>query len=89
MSIEKKLLRYKNEMEEIDKDVQRGKGSLDQLYESLEKDLDIKGKPDKIEKETKKMIKKIEKQGNDNTEKLETLMEEIDTEYKKFEGEEE
>lgn len=85
MSVESKLLNYKKEMKEIENDIQRSKGSLDNLYESLKTDLDIKGKPDKLIKETEKMIKKIDKQSKDNEEKLETLMEEIEEKYQEFE----
>ena len=88
MSTKTKLLKYQNEMDQIDKDVQRTEGSLENEFESLSKDLDIKGKPDKLIKETKKMIKKIDNQANENEIKLDELMEEIDTKYKEFEEEE-
>lgn len=87
MNIESKLLNYKKEMENLDKDVQRLKGSLDSEYNSLQKDLGIEGTPEKLQKETKIMIKKIDSQATNNNEKLEELMEEIETAYLKFEEE--
>jgi len=87
MSIEKQLLKLKKEMEDIDKDIQRKEGSLEQLFESLKKDLDMEGSQEKLIKETNKLIKKIDSQSQDNKEKLEELMEEIETKYQEFEEE--
>jgi len=79
MSIERKLNRYKTELEETQSKIDQEKGALSTTFDSLKELLQTKKTDEKILiQEAEKKIKALETENENLDDELENLMEEIE-----------
>ena len=92
MTIEEKLLNYKEELTELKSKVDREIGSLDVTYKRLAEKLNIKGKSKKAtaiktEKAAKEKIKELNNDYEQFNKEVKELVTEIESDLKQYEEE--
>lgn len=86
MDTETKLLKYKKEIDEVEKEIQKSKGILETLTNALKKDLDVNiDDSEKLMKHAKKQLNKLEKEIEKEEREIDELLETIEKQYELYE----
>ena len=83
MSIESKLLTYKQDMEKLEKEAERIKGSLEHLYDELRNEINVDKKVtnEYLIKKADELLDELKEKCSETKERINELMETIEEKY--------